>query len=325
MPNQSEARIVCLIATAGRPEDLRSTLLSIKKCNLPECFDGVIVVENGMRQGAEGVCEEASCTKLQVAYRYSETPGKSIALNQVLEELDESTFVLMTDDDVSFDAAWIEAYLLALRSSGSGWFYGGPCLVQRERDPPDWMISYLPRSVTGWRPRPSVFDPGKDVFMGCNWGAFAYDLRRTGGFDQRFGPGAVTSATGQESEMQRQLFRLGLKSYYIPDATVSHYVPAQRCSIPWVLHRSRRGGISRGIRVAERPYLKRLPNHLLQAVRYPLSYFLKKVGELTNNEPLGFKGRFGIYRIKGYFKGVRRRHTEQSNSPAFDSAEEPAA
>ena len=47
--------------------------------------------------------------------------------------------------------------------------------------------------------------------------------------------------------MQRRLLEAGLHGRYVPDAEVWHWIPADRCSRRWVLHRAYRDGIKYGL------------------------------------------------------------------------------
>jgi hypothetical protein len=90
----------------------------------------------------------------------------------------------------------------------------------------------------------------KDVgmYLGFNWAAFTTDLRRLGGFDPQFGPGSPAGATGQEGEMQARMKADGMTGIDVPGAIVSHYVPSDRNSIPWLIKRRSRDERRRGMR-----------------------------------------------------------------------------
>ena len=232
--------MMVVIATAGRPDLLRRTLQSLCECDQPLCYRGTIVVENGDRRGAEEVVASFSA-RLRCRYLFVETSNKSLSLNVALQACGES-LVYLADDDVRFSPGTLEAYAAAAAGISSGRYFGGPTGVDYEIRPPDWLMRYLPISALGWSAKPDGTQDELD-FLGFNWAAFAGDLRRVGGFNINRGPGAASGSTGQESEMQARLRRDGVKSVYVPDAMVWHYVPADRCSPEWAIARAYRNAV----------------------------------------------------------------------------------
>ncbi len=237
--------LAVIIPTHGRSKLLARTLESLARCELPEGYSRTIVVENGGRQGAEQTVRQAA-TRLAVDYLYHPVANKSAALNAVLEHAGEDLLVL-TDDDVRFAPQFLVVYALAAGSETSGSFFGGPMGVDYEKEPPDWLKSYLPLSARGWEwegPDRAVTQP---LFLGCNFAAFAHDLRRCGGFDPFLGPGGPSRARGQDTAVQVNLLALGVKGRYLPEAHVWHYVPEERCTPRWLLRRKYRHAVRAGL------------------------------------------------------------------------------
>jgi len=237
--------LIVLIPTSGRADLLARTLDSLAGCPLPEVYRETIVIENGPKGGAEEVVGRSN-PALRTRYMYRAEANKSKALNAVLDEIDNG-LVFLTDDDVRFAPNTLQAYAEAAAGIQTGQVFGGPLGIDYEKEPPDWLKAYLPVGSTGWIPDDKEPTAEPYIFSGANWAVFAADLSRAGGFDPDRGPGAATGSTGQETEMQRRLYRQGFQCTYVPQAMVWHYVPAQRCSIRWALKRARRSGIEFGI------------------------------------------------------------------------------
>jgi glycosyltransferase involved in cell wall biosynthesis len=236
-----------LIATRGRPSLLERTLRSLAECSLPTAFAGTIVVENGDQQGAERVVRDIA-SNLHAEYLFHPQANKSAALNAALARVG-SGLVVFLDDDVTVSKTLLSAYAAASADTAGAAFFGGPVHPDYEARPPDWLLEYLPPSARGWqldRADRAVKDP---VFLGANWAAFVGDLRRAGGFDPRFGPGAATGSVGQEWSLMKRLLAEGLLGHYVPAAEVWHWVPRDRCSPGWALRRSYRQGIKAGLGV----------------------------------------------------------------------------
>ncbi len=245
-------RINIAIATYDRVPLLRRTLESLAQVDRPANFDRAIVVENGSDTGARQVCEEVG-RDFPIEYRHQEQPGKSRALQGVLEDLKDG-FIVYLDDDVRVSPQLLNAYAEAIEKDGDQYYYGGPMEIDYETGPPPkWLFEFVPNCVTGWHPVHPQRIERIEWFYGCNFGAFTQRVLEVGGFNANFGPGAMVAGTeqnpmGQETEMQARLFKAGYKTRYVPDALVWHWVPKERCSPAWALHRAYRHGITDGLK-----------------------------------------------------------------------------
>jgi hypothetical protein len=241
-----------LIAAAGKPELLARTLRYVAECRKPPEYRGTIVVENGSRCGIETVVRGFP-RDVGLKYLYVREPNKSHALNCALARLD-SGLAFMTDDDVRLDSQLLIRYINASAGRERGEFYGGPVLIDAEHGlPPDWLRKFYPLTIAEpWSiccPLDQYRFPVADqTFMGTNWAAFVADLHAIGGFDTRLGPGAPTSAAGQETEAQRRLLAIGARPLYVPTALTWHYLHKEFLDPDWVMRRAYRHGLEWGIR-----------------------------------------------------------------------------
>lgn len=243
MNKNFEVNISVVIPTHGRPKLLSDTLSSIAKCTLPQSYNKLLVVENGSQAGAEAVVRQLP-QKLNAEYLYTEWGNKSNALNIALEKLDED-LVIFADDDVKLSPNTLVAYAEVAEGYKSGVFFGGPVLVDREEDPPEWLEHSLPYSARGYD---LVNDRMESGYLGFNWAAFTPDIKKLGGFNPDFGPGSPTGATGQESDMQERMRKAGMKEVDVLDAVVWHKVPKSRCNEQWVKRRYFKYGKTRGVK-----------------------------------------------------------------------------
>jgi len=239
-------KIVVTIATSGRPDLLDRTLKSLGECQLPAEYGETVVIENGSRAGAETVVRSAP-QQLHPRYMHIDIGNKSAALNAAIETVGDC-LMFFTDDDVRFAPATLCAYAEIEQNRGAGHFYGGPMSVDYDVPPPEWLREYLPFSATGWEMSEADQRMESVEFLGCNWAAYASDLRAAGGFDVDRGPGSRSGSTGQETDMQTRLLRRGLKAVYVPGSRVWHYVPENRCTPAWVLDRNYRNGLQDRVR-----------------------------------------------------------------------------
>lgn len=245
--------LTILIPTHDRDGLLERTLSSLAACELPASLRRVVLAENGAKLGAEQLVTRFQ-DRLPLTYRYTDAGNKSRALNEALAELTDE-FVIFYDDDVRIDPGNPAAYARAAAGQVSGTFFGGRCAVDYVTPPPDWLLRYLPLSAKGWSLGEAPCELMQPHALGCNWAAFAIDLKAAGGFSAQRGPGA--GIRGQEYDMQERLLTAGVRGRYLPDALVWHYVPPQRCSPEWTLQRTLATAAQAGIELAGHPPLRR--------------------------------------------------------------------
>ncbi len=295
-----EPELTIGIATADRPTLLARTLQSLAECVLPTGYRETIVIENGPKCGVEDVVR-CSPKSLRTRYLYQPQANKSSALNRLLEETVDG-LILFADDDIRVDPGSLCCYREAATEHGPGWFFGGPTRAEYELQPPAWLVRFLLHATGNTTLGDSQRTVHQPVFMGCNWAAHVTDLKATGGFDVRKGPGSPTRSVGQETDMQQRFLKRGLRGLYLPDAVAWHYVPRSRCSPQWTLDRSFREGICGGINAGQRgtSFYSRPPKDSLKLLRSLVSY---GVTRLSRSPRLRFYGEHKWHWRLGYRRG----------------------
>ena len=305
-----------LIATHGRPELLEQSLRSLLNACDQNYISRVIVVENGSRDGAEAICT-ALAKEGPIEYLWYTEANKSLALNFGLEHCSDG-LVFMTDDDIIIEPEVIALYAKESANYSSKAFFGGPTDTRYEEEPDDFIKSLLPASARGWSSTTEAM-LASGCFIGFNWAAFKSDLIEAGGFNPDFGPGAKTGATGQESYMQHRLREIGAKPVYLEGARVTHQVPAERCNPDWLLRRSFRQGVERGIVLANRG-MEDARRALRKDKRQNVLLGLK--AKLLFSKKLNYKHRYYAERDKGVEKALelhRENQLTKSPKPGLDS------
>lgn len=234
--------LIVAIATSGRPVLLERTLDSLSRCHRPSSYAGTVVVENGASACAESIARSYDAAYLHVSRR-----NKSHALNRLLDQVGD-VLIYFSDDDVRFDVGALNAIAAAAGGTTAGEFFGGSVRVDFEREPPQWLRHLLPPSARGFEVADAVAWERWPFFLGCNWAAFAADIREAGCFDVQFGPGSPKAAVGQERAMQERLRQMGVRARRVPEAIVWHWVPVERCSPQWIVRRRYRNGVNAGLR-----------------------------------------------------------------------------
>ena len=297
-------KIFVVFATREREELLARTLASLAQCRRPEAFRGTLVVENGLRGGAERVVREAAAT-LEARYLFESAGNKGLALNAAMAQIDEGLIVFL-DDDVRVVPDLLELYAAAARRAGPGQFFGGPVAADYEEAPPDWLIEFLPLSARGWHPDDPSQAITRPFFLGFNWAAFAGDLRRVGGFSEQFGPGSE-AGVGDEADMQRRLVTAGLKATCVPQALVYHWVPRDRCSPEWALERAYRNGIRSGLLKQEAAVGPTIAGYPLVLVKRTVESWVRSQMRLNGQRRERFAAQLKYQRQRGVLRGVLLR------------------
>lgn len=92
-----------IIATAGNHKQLKKTLQSLSVC-IPKVTNAeILVVENGTKETVDLFKGD-----MNVTYQYCTEKGKNAALNYSINtSIDQSDFIVFTDDDVRFNPEWL--------------------------------------------------------------------------------------------------------------------------------------------------------------------------------------------------------------------------
>ena len=300
-------KMVVVIPTHSRNALLERTLSSIARAQIPKSLKSVRVVENGGHHGATDVVRQFS-ESLNAEYHYHPIGNKSASLNHVMSDLDDE-YVIFLDDDVRIDPNTLLAYERAINAHGPPAFFGGPFGCDYERQPPDWLLDFLPASARGWSSSSGSGISPDMPFIGFNWAALARDIRKIGGFNPDFGPGSKLGASGQEMDMQTRLQIAGLKAQYVPDAMVWHCVPASSCSTNWAVQRVYKQGCHLGLMSPRAEgSLYGLPPWIIRRALARYLLFLKT--RFSSSERDHFLARYRLYETLGEMKGMLQRHNK---------------
>ncbi len=236
-----------IVATYNRPQLVERMLTSLAKCTFPSDAEvEVLVVENGKVAGTEQVCNQHTVGG-RVRYMYVGAPGKSNALNAAMRACD-ADLIIFFDDDLTFSEQIVGEYVAAARRYGPGYFFGGPLLADAEVPCPAYLAPHLPSSSLDWslgEAEIEIDNSHATLFFGANWAAFKSDIIRAGAFSEEIGvsPSAM-SPVGEETELQRALFRAGMRAIYLPRALIHHLVAASCYTVAWARDRKARHGVT---------------------------------------------------------------------------------
>ena len=235
-------KISLIIPAHARPDLVARCLRSIADADRPATLAEIIVVENGGRLGVADVVESFR-SQLPVKYCYLEIGNLGKARNHgaSIASGDQLIFI---DDDTKVVKGFFLAYARAYELHGSNCFYGGSLTADYEAAPPGWLIPYLPNSARGFDlPNADSVLLTTPSLLGGNMSIPRALFERAGRYDSMSAAGTANSGfVGEETRLQLKMLSLGASGVYVGEARVLHWVPADRCSLDWLLKRRQRSG-----------------------------------------------------------------------------------
>jgi glycosyltransferase involved in cell wall biosynthesis len=176
----------------------------------------VVIVDQSEDQATRLAVSRRQGAAVPVRYVRGIGKGLSRAKNQGIADC-AAAVIAFTDDDCLADPGWVEA-LTAPILAGRAEAVVGRTLPEK--------------SAGGLEETSSVYSPGGcPVFSkrthpwrvggGGNFAASRDALRRTGDFDERFGPGAPLESA-EDMDMTHRLLRRGERIVYAPNAVIRH-------------------------------------------------------------------------------------------------------
>ncbi len=218
-----------LVATRNRAARLPNLLRSLAAAQtaMPSVASEIVVVDNGSEDETPTLLGRWAADHLGRVILRHEQPGKARALNAALRHT-RGALLAFLDDDVQVAPNWLAAIAdFAAAHAEYGAAMGRVLLPATVTD------ARLIERVRNYATVP-LFDRGHAVcdwpeMYGCNMMMRRAVLERTGGFDERLGPGA--SGFGEDLDLSRRVRQAGFRIGYMPDAVVYHDVDRDRLTM----------------------------------------------------------------------------------------------
>ncbi len=224
--------VTVAICTWNRAGLLDQTLAEMHKLRVPQGVEWeLIVVNNNCTDKTDEVLARHE-KQLPLRRIFEPRPGKSHAANSAIAAT-RGELLLWTDDDALVSPDWIGAYVAAAARWPEASFFGGPVRPWFESSPPDWLANaavwkrvdeaYATRDLGS---EPFVFTKSKVPF-GINM-AFRTEAQKRYLFDPELGPRPNSTLRGEETALVRGMIAAGEQGWWVPEATVQHFVPRHR-------------------------------------------------------------------------------------------------
>jgi GT2 family glycosyltransferase len=219
-----------IISTRNNAGRLERTLQGLAGSHLrPGVQWEIVLVDNGSSDRTGGVIATWA-GRLPIRAIQEPIQGLSRARNAGIHAA-QGRLLVFTDDDTCVSPGWLMAYRDAYETLGEDHYFGGPIESEFEGPAPDpEFLPYAPASVKGlnWGPQARPLGP-EEYFIGPNWACSAARVREAGCFDPRMGLGATGGPLGgEENDLMRRLEESGVHGWYLPAASLRHWVPAAK-------------------------------------------------------------------------------------------------
>lgn len=271
------------ICTWNRSHLLRRTLGDLAQLDVPRGLEWELLVVDNNCSDDTGEVVRMFRDRLPLRTLVEPQQGLSHARNAAVTAC-RGTHVVWTDDDVRIDRQWLMAYLQAFAAHPGAAFFGGPIHPDFERPPPAWLQQVWARVASAYGERalgPVAlrFDGRKLTPFGANY-ALRLDVQRRHPYRTTLGrrPGSMVS--GEETAVVEALLAEGHEGWWVPGATVRHFVPARHLTTGYL----RRYFIGLGQTLAlteppfEGPRLLGRPRHLWrEAVELEYDYWMARL------------------------------------------------
>ncbi len=328
-------QLTVAICTYRRLEPLRTTLQSLGYAihQAPGVAGEVLVIDNAAKAtlvDIPGALPEAENPQVRqmvmgfagvlpsLRYEVEGETGTSFARNHAVNGARHS-IVLFTDDDVTFDGAWLARMGAAVVEHPECDFWGGrvePVAPPSVTFPPVWFdpkrCPMLADTIVQYRPglQSRPWNPQKDSpFYTANLALRVEAVRKAGMFDVNVGHRGTLRMGMEDSLMVKAIAAQGSKGWYAADAVVHHPIPPERLTRQYAREFARRQGWLSVCMLKQESPDKRVPRWLYKAAMKECAHGL---GDMLLGTLTGDAGRSFAGQMTWTFNYSKLRHARQS-------------
>jgi glycosyltransferase involved in cell wall biosynthesis len=195
----------------------------------------LIVANNHSTDETEQVLD-LMASRLPLRRVFEPEPGLSHARNAAVRHA-TGDYIVWTDDDVMVDKDWLRAYERAVKRWPDAAVFGGPVRPRFEGTPPAWLSAVWEDIAGVFAARdlgaePLEFTKGKLPY-GPNFVVRAREQRQFL-YDPNLGRRQAAGALGEEVAVIETILASGGKGWWVPDASVEHWIPKERQTVQYL-------------------------------------------------------------------------------------------
>jgi glycosyltransferase involved in cell wall biosynthesis len=241
------------ICTWNRAGLLEQTLQSFCEVDVPAGLDWeLLVVDNCCTDDTEAVVA-GYADRLPVRAVRESRAGLSHARNRAVADA-RGDWIVWTDDDVRVSRGWLRAYADAVHDYPDAGFFGGPIEPWFEEPRPAWLLDGYDAVKTAYGAvdydRRIVPLTSRRTPHGANF-VLRSELARSCPFDTRLGVSPTRRLGGEETRCFDALLARGVSGYWIPAATIRHFVPRKNQTLAFLRNYFAAHGEYRAVLVAD--------------------------------------------------------------------------
>lgn len=244
-PTMTAPLITVAICTRDRARHLRAALESVMGQTLDGDEFELLVVDNGSRDDTPAVVRSFGA---RVRALHEPVAGLSRARNLALAQAN-APLIAYLDDDAVAEPGWLAALAERFAADPLVGAVGGRTLPAFESPPPRWLHPdlLLCLSVVNWGATACELRAPR-FLVGANMAFRTAAARAAGGFRTDLGRVGENLLSGEEQDLVERLEAAGYRTWYEPEATVHHHIPAGRLTRRWLLARARGQGAADAVR-----------------------------------------------------------------------------
>jgi GT2 family glycosyltransferase len=233
-------RFSIVLCTHDRVALLRQTLASLARLDFPRADHQLVLVDNASTDGTAAAladfvaCHEHAVTDFEPRPGHTRSRNRGVALAQ-------GRILVFVDDDVSVPPEYLTELAAAYAARPAAAGFGGRIVLDWETGRPAWLWPELETYWVGLDLGPAIvrFEFPRAPF-GANMSFRREWLERVGGFDVGLGYSFAHGRLSARDDMELgyRIMRAGGELYYAPAAWLTHHIPADRCTVGYLLDRA---------------------------------------------------------------------------------------
>jgi len=236
--------ISVIVCTFNRDRMFEDTVRSFLDCRTDGIEHELLLLDNNSTDKTREIGEVYAARFPWIRYVNEPVQGHPHTKNRGIRE-SRGDIIAFVDDDVYFSPCWLEALASSFQRRPDVACIGGKVVPHFEAGRPAWLEDDLldVYSVTRYGDHEREIQP-PEYPIGCNMAFRRSVFKQIGGFHASLGrkPGILLS--NDETYFINCVLKAGLKTFYSPDAQVSHRIPPGRTTQRWLLRRWYWQGIS---------------------------------------------------------------------------------
>ncbi len=294
-------KLSLIIATYNRSQSLLRLLGSVVRQSAPkDVWECVVVNNNSSDDTAEVFAAFASeHAEFDLRLVTEIKQGLSNARNCGIEA-SVGEYIAIVDDDETIEQSFVESYIEFFDSFPAAMAAGGAVRAVFESGRPRWMSHYTERMIANTLDLDVVVTlfPKDRVPAGGNMAFRREIFDRVGVFNPQLGRNGASLMGGEENDLFARIRALGEPLYFVPNAAIEHYIPAEKTTEQYFDRLCYNIGLSKAMRTEDL-------GGLIASERQKMvvTYILAALYALTFQLP---KAQYLIRMRKGIYKGVKQ-------------------